>query len=85
MRKILPLAVGIVFLVLSCSSVSVNDSFLVKNLDDQAKAQALTNEGVQEFDLHLNHRQEFDQIPQSGGSSPPPLRSTRVIPRPSST
>ena len=67
MRKILPLAVGIVFLVLSCSSVSVNDSFLVKNLDDQAKAQALTNEGVQEFDLHLNHRQEFDQIPHVRG------------------
>ena len=64
MRKILPLAVSVLFLVLSCTSVSVNDSFLVKNLDDQAKAQALTNEGIQEYDLHLNHRGELDQIPR---------------------
>ena len=63
MRKILPLAVSIVFLVLGCSSVTPNDSFLLKNLDDQSKAQALLNEGVQEYDLHLNHRQELDQIP----------------------
>jgi hypothetical protein len=63
MRKILLLAVSISFIVLGCTSVSVNDSFLLKNLDDQTKAQALTNEGIQEYDLHLNHRQEFDQIP----------------------
>jgi hypothetical protein len=64
MRKILPLIVSIPFLVLSCTSTSPNDSFLLKNLDDQSKAQALTSEGIQEYDLHLNHRQEFDQIPR---------------------
>jgi len=62
MRKILPLIVSILFFVFSCTTA--NDSFLLKNLDDQSKAQALTNEGIQEYDLHLNHRQEFDQIPR---------------------
>jgi hypothetical protein len=64
MRKILPLVVSISFLVLSCTSTSPNDAFLIKNLDDQSKAQVLTSEGIQEYDLHLNHRQEFDQIPR---------------------
>jgi hypothetical protein len=54
--------VSILFFVFSCTTA--NDSFLLKNLDDQSKAQALTNEGIQEYDLHLNHRQEFDQIPR---------------------
>jgi hypothetical protein len=56
--------VSISFLVLSCTSTSPNDAFLIKNLDDQSKAQVLTSEGIQEYDLHLNHRQEFDQIPR---------------------
>jgi hypothetical protein len=47
---------------LSCTSA--NDAFLIKALDDQAKAQALTNQGVQEYELHLAHRQDFDRIPQ---------------------
>ena len=64
MRKILPLVVSILFLVPSCTSTSTNDSFLLKSLDDQSKAQALTNEGIQEYDLHLNHRQDLDQIPR---------------------
>jgi hypothetical protein len=64
MRKILLLVVSIPFLVLSCTSTSPNDAFLLKNLDEQSKAQALTSEGIQEYDLHLNHRQEFDQIPR---------------------
>lgn len=64
MRKILPLIVSILFLVLSCTSTSTNDSFLLKSLDDQSKAQALTSEGIQQYDLHLNHRQEIDQIPR---------------------
>jgi hypothetical protein len=62
MRKILFVLACIPFLVLGCTSA--NDSFLLKALDDQAKAQALTNEGIQEYDLHLTHRQEFSQIPQ---------------------
>jgi hypothetical protein len=62
MRKILLVCVIVPFLVLSCTST--NDSFLLKSLDDQSKAQVLTAEGVQEFDLQLNHRQAFDQIPR---------------------
>jgi len=62
MSKFLLFAVILPFLVLSCTST--NDAFLIKALDDQSKAQALTNEGIQEYDLHLTHRQEFDQIPQ---------------------
>ena len=55
MRKVLSVLVCIPFLVLGCTSA--NDTFLLKALDDQAKAQALTNEGIQEYDLHLTHRQ----------------------------
>lgn len=62
MRKILFVLLSIPFLVLGC--VNTNDAFLLKALDDQAKAQALTNEGIQAYDLHLTHRQEFDLIPQ---------------------
>ena len=62
MRKILLVLVSIPFLVLGC--VNTNDAFLLKALDDQAKAQALTNEGIAEYDLHLTHRQEIDFIPQ---------------------
>jgi tetratricopeptide (TPR) repeat protein len=50
------------FLVLSCTSV--NDSFLIKTLDDQAKSKALTQQGMEEYDLHLVHLQQFDQIPR---------------------
>ncbi len=64
MRKILPLITSILFLVLGCTTTSPNDSFLLKNLDDQDKARALTDQGIQEYDLHLNHRQELDQIPR---------------------
>ncbi len=64
MRKLVPLIVCIPFLVLACTSTTPNDSFLIKNLDDQSKAQALTSEGIQEYDLHLTRRQEYDQIPR---------------------
>ncbi len=62
MSKYLLFLVVIPFLVFSCTSA--NDAFLIKALDDQSKAQALTNEGIQEYDLHLTHRQEFDMIPR---------------------
>jgi hypothetical protein len=62
MSKYLLFLVVVPFLVFSCTSA--NDAFLIKALDDQSKAQALTNEGIQEFDLRLTHRQEFDKIPQ---------------------
>ena len=72
------IAVGI---VPPCHGAAVRvgeHSFRVKNLDDGAKAQAtMTHAGVEEFDLHLVHRQEFDQIPHGYvNTSPPPLRLT---------
>ena len=62
MRRILIVLAGVSLLVFGCTSA--NDAFLLKALDDQSKAQALTNEGIQEYDLHLTHRQEIELIPQ---------------------
>ena len=62
MRRILIVLAGVSLLVFGCTSA--NDAFLLKALDDQSKAQALTNEGIQEYDLHLTHRQEIERIPQ---------------------
>jgi hypothetical protein len=62
MRKLLVLLVGLPLVALGCTSA--NDAFLLKALDDQAKAQALTNEGIQEYQIHLVQRHEYDQIPQ---------------------
>ena len=62
MGKFVLFLLVIPMLVVGCTSA--NDSFLIKSLDDQSKALALTNEGIQQFDFHLNHRQDFDQIPQ---------------------
>jgi hypothetical protein len=67
MRKILLFAASISLLILGCTSTSPNDSFLLKNLDDDSKAQALVSQGIEEYDLHLNRRQEFDQIPHVRG------------------
>lgn len=64
MRKALVILVCAVALVLGCTSIPPNDAYLLKALDDQNKAQALTNVGIQEFDLQLTHRQAYDQIPR---------------------
>ncbi len=61
MRKMLVVLGCVVFVIIGCTTA--NDSFLLKALDDQAKAQALTNAGIQEFDLQLTHLQAYDQIP----------------------
>jgi hypothetical protein len=63
MRKILVILACLVVFALGCTSTTPNDSFLLKALDDQSKAQALTNAGIQQFDLQLTHRQAYDQIP----------------------
>jgi hypothetical protein len=62
MRKLLLCLAVIPLLVFGCTSS--NDAFLIKALDDQSKAQALTNEGIQQYDFHLTHRQDFNEIPQ---------------------
>ena len=53
MGKFLVLVVAVLLVVFSCTSA--NDAFLIKALDDQSKAQALTNQGVQQYELHLAH------------------------------
>jgi hypothetical protein len=62
MRKRLLLLLSIPLLVLACTSTS--DSFLIKTLDNQAKADALVNSGMDEYDLYLVQQQAFDQIPR---------------------
>jgi hypothetical protein len=42
--------------------MSADATFLVKNLDDQSKSKALTDAGIEEYDVHIVHRQEYDQI-----------------------
>jgi hypothetical protein len=42
--------------------MSADASFLVKNLDDQGKSKALTDAGIEEYDVHIVRRQEYDQI-----------------------
>jgi hypothetical protein len=62
MKKALFLVMLIPLVVLGCTSTG--DTFLVKNLDDQGKAAALTAAGIDEYQIHLVNRQEFDQIPR---------------------
>jgi hypothetical protein len=52
----------LLFPVLLLSCVSNDAMFLVKNLDDQSKSQALTQAGIEEYQLHVVRLQEFDQI-----------------------
>ena len=63
MKKMLVFLACATLVVVGCTTIPANDSFLLKALDDQSKAQALTNYGIQEYDLQLTHRQAYDQIP----------------------
>jgi hypothetical protein len=64
MKKLIVMAGFVTALLLGCQTVSQDSLFLLQNLDDQSKSQALTEAGKEEFDLHLVRRQEFDQIPR---------------------
>lgn len=44
--------------------MSADATFLVQKLDDQSKSKALTDAGIEEYDVHIVHRQEYDQIEQ---------------------
>ncbi len=41
---------------------STNDSFLLQKLDDQSKSRALTQAGVEEYEIHLMRQAEYDRI-----------------------
>jgi hypothetical protein len=60
MKKILWLIVWIPVFVLGC--VSADDSFLVQKLDDQSKSQALTAEGIDQYQLYVVKNRDFEQI-----------------------
>jgi hypothetical protein len=62
MKKLFLMACFVTVLI-GCQTVSQDSMFLVQNLDDQSKSQALTEAGKDQFDLHLVRRQDFDQIP----------------------
>jgi hypothetical protein len=42
--------------------MSADSTFLVQKLDDQSKSKALTDAGIEEYDLHIVHRQEYDRL-----------------------
>ena len=63
MKKALLIVMLVPLVVLGCTSTG-DSQFLVKNLDDQSKAAALTAAGIEEYQLHVVRKQEFDQIPR---------------------
>ena len=64
MKRLLLLSCLLPAVIIGCASVSAGDSFLVQKLDDQRKAAALTIAGVEQYDLYVVRKQEFDQIPR---------------------
>jgi hypothetical protein len=64
MKRFILLACLVAGGLLACTSTNPNDSFLVKSLDDQAKSRALTEAGVEEYDIHLVRQAEYEQIDQ---------------------
>ncbi len=51
-----------VILGVGCSSLSKSDAYLVKTLDDQAKAKALTDEGIEKYQLWLVQKQDYSKL-----------------------
>jgi tetratricopeptide (TPR) repeat protein len=53
----------VVFAILAAAGcTSVNDSYLIQSLDDEAKAKALTTAGIEEYSLRLVNKAEYDRI-----------------------
>jgi len=62
MKRFILLACLVAGGLLACTSTSSNDTFLLKSLDDPAKSRALTDAGVEEYDIHLIRQAEYDKI-----------------------
>ncbi len=62
MKRFVLLACLVAGGLLACTTTNPNDSFLIKSLDDQSKSRALTEAGVEEYDIHLVRQAEFDRI-----------------------
>ena len=64
MKRLFLLSCLLLVVLFGCASVSPGDSFLVQKLDNQSKASALVMAGVEEYDLYVVKKQQFDQIPR---------------------
>jgi len=64
MKRLFLLSCALLVVIIGCASVSPGDSFLVQKLDNQSKASALVMAGVEQYDLYVVKRQQFDQIPR---------------------
>lgn len=64
MKRLFLLSCLLPVVIIGCASVSPSDTFLVQKLDNQSKASALVTAGVEEYDLFVVKRQQFDQIPR---------------------
>jgi hypothetical protein len=62
MKKILPLVLLLPLVVLGC--MSADTTFFIQKTDDESKARFITQEGIDQYNLYLVQRQEFDKIPQ---------------------
>jgi hypothetical protein len=60
MKRLIFLVCLAAAVILGCTST--NDAFLLQKLDDQAKSRALTEAGVEEYDIHLVRQAEFEKI-----------------------
>ncbi len=61
MRRITVLAFLSFLFAAGCSTLT-DDQFLVQKLDDEIKAKALTEQGIQEYTLRLVRRGEYDKL-----------------------
>jgi hypothetical protein len=65
MRRYVLIGVAIPFLfILGCATASTSsaDTYLIRTLDDQAKAKALTDEGIEKYQLWLVQREDYTKI-----------------------
>ena len=64
MKRLFILSVLLPVVIIGCASVSPGDTFLIQKLDNQGKSSALVMAGVEEYDLYVVKKQQFDQIPR---------------------
>ena len=62
MKRLTFLACLVASMFLGCTSLS-NSLFVVQKLDDQSKSRALTEAGVEQYEIHVVRKAEYDKIP----------------------
>jgi len=61
-KKLIFLACLAAALLLGCTTTNTNDEFLLQKLDDQSKSRALTEAGVEEYEIALVRQAEYERI-----------------------